>query len=147
MNLLETIHDRWAADADLTRLLAATSDETTNRVHTGLNFTPILPYAVLEKQGGSPVQRTECGTIDRVSLRMQVFTANQQEGEKIIRAIKAAFDREEFDLEGGTSSSSGEDTDSVLNMQRTHDAAFQEADGVWRFIIDFDVLVFLTDGY
>ena len=148
MNLLQTIHDRWADDADLTLLLPATSDKDTNKVWTGLDFNPALPFASIEKLGGSPEQYDNCDTaIDRVAIRIQVFTEDHDQGEDIIRAIKAAFDRSDFTLAGGSSSSSGEDAEAVLNMQRTNDSQFQEEDGTWRFVIDFDAWVYLPYGY
>ncbi len=151
MNLLQTIHARWAADADLTILLPATDDNSpggTNRVHTGMDFDPTLPFAVIELQGSVPEQIDQCGrAIDRASIRIQVFTADHAQGEKIIHAIKAAFTRSDFDLLAGSSSSSGVDADRVMNMQRTNDSQFQEPDGTWRFVIDFDCWVFLLSGY
>lgn len=151
MNLLQTLHNRWADDTDLTLLLPATDDNSpggTNRVHTGLDFDPDLPFAVIEKLSTATEQIDACGqAIDRVAIRIQVFTDNHDEGEKIIKAIKAAFTRTVFDIEAGSSSSSGVDADRVLNMQRTNDSQLQEEDGTWRFIIDFDVWVFLLNGY
>lgn len=151
MNLLETIQARWAADADLSILLPSTDDNSkggTNRVHTGMNFDPELPFAAIELQGSTPEQIDSCGqAIDRAAIRIQVFTKDHKQGETIINAVKKAFTRSSFDLVAGSSSSSGVDADRVMNMQRTNDSEFQEEDGTWRFVIDFDCWVFLLNGY
>ena len=148
MNLLETIQYIWETNTRLASLLPASSDQDVNKVHTGRNFTPELPFAILEKTGGSPEMYDNCDSgVDLVNVRVQIFAEDYDEGEEILDAVKAAFDRTHFDLYWGSSSSSGEDIDKVLNMQRTQDSALQEPDGVWRFVIDFDAWVYLVNGY
>ena len=132
MNLLQAIHERWAADDDLSSLLPAA------RVFTGAGFDASLPSAVITKRSDRPDSYQSDGSaIDLVVLRMRVFHAQHDAAAEIVHEVKKAFDRASFDLADG---------DTVLDMQRINDYEQQRDDGAWEMIIDFKCTVYLASG-
>lgn len=132
MKLMQGIYERWAANQALNALLPA------SRVFTGASLDPALPLAVISKQSDRPgPYQSDGSSIDTVVLRIRVFHAHYDAAADIIDAIKKAFDRLSFDLEGG---------DVVLNMRRLNDYEQQRPDGAWEMIIDFNCTVYLGSG-
>lgn len=132
MNLLQVIHERWAATAALEDVLSATS------VFTGMAFDPTLPFAVIEKNTDNADMYANDGmSVDSIGVRMQIFHENHDDGAEILHQVKTAFNRTEFDLSGN---------DRVVNMHRTNDFEIQEEDGAWRFVIDFNCRTYLAAG-
>ncbi|MBN2476901.1 MAG: DUF3168 domain-containing protein [Pirellulales bacterium] len=129
MNLMQTIHQRWAADETLDGLLPA------SRVSTGINVDPASPYAVIGTRGNRPIGYHNDGSVlVTVGVRIQVFDEAYDAAAAIVAQVKATFDRTDFDLSGD---------DRVVNMQRTDDRARQEDDGTWQWVVDFDCTVYL----
>jgi hypothetical protein len=132
MNLIQVIHQRWAAATALSALLPA------SRVFTGASFDPAPPLAVITKQSDKPDSYQSDGSaIDLVVLRMLVVHAQHDAAAEIIHQIKKAFDRTSFDLAGG---------DAVLDVVRVNDYEQQRSDGAWEMIIDFKLTVYLVSG-
>jgi len=132
MNLIEVIHQRWAAATALNVLLPA------SRLFTGLSPDPSLPRATVNKQSDKPTSYESDGSsIDAVVLRFLVFHDRHAEAAAIVHQIKAAFDRSTFALAGN---------DVVQLMQRVNDFEEQLADGVWQMTIDFECTVYLAAG-
>jgi len=137
MNLLQVIHQRWAAASALNDLLPA------SRVTTGAGVDSALPLAVISKQAARPLERFSDGsTVDEIVLRVEVFHDDHDAGSAVTHQVKVAFDRTSFDLADG---------DEVLNMERANDFAGQQDDGrqdggQWRFVIDFRCIVHLATG-
>jgi hypothetical protein len=132
MNLIETIHQRWAAAAALNAILPA------SRLHTGLNPEPSLPRATVNKQSDKPLSYEADGSaVDAVVLRFVVFHQHHAEAAAIVHQIKVAFDRSTFDLAGN---------DKVQLMQRLNDCEEPMADGTWQMTIDFECTVYLAAG-
>jgi hypothetical protein len=128
VSLLQTIHQRWAADEALSALLPA------SRVYVGTNTDPTVPLAVIGKKSGRP--RTACNdgsTVDAVGVRVQVFHGEYDSALAIAEQVGAAFDRAAFPLTGG---------DKVIHMRRTNDREQQQDDGAWRMVVDFECLVY-----
>ncbi len=132
MNLIEVIHDRWAAASSLDDLLPASA------VTTGLCVDPTMPYATIAKRGDRPVARLNDGSaVDAVAVRIEVFHDDRDAAAEIVAQIKTAFDRTEFALDG---------TDRVVNMQRVGDRERQHGDGTWQMTVDFACTVYLATG-
>ena len=132
MNLIQVIHQRWAAATALNALLPA------SRVFTGASFDPAPPLSVMTKQSDKPDSYQSDGSaIDIEVLRIRVLHAQHDAAADIIHEIKKAFDRTSFDLDGG---------DSVQDMQRVNDYEQQRSDGGWEMIIDFKCTVYLASG-
>jgi hypothetical protein len=132
MNLMQAIHQRWAAAAELNALLPAA------RVFTGMSFEPSLPRAAIGKQSDKPTSYASDGSaIDTVAIRFLVFHDNYDDAAEIVHQIKAAFDRSSFALTGD---------DQVRLMQRTNDFEEQLDDGTWQMTIDFECAVYLASG-
>ncbi len=132
MNLVQAIHQRWAASAGLDALLPA------SRVYTGISVEGTTPYAVITKQSDRPwVYLGDGSTIDRVGVRVEVFHDDYDAAAAIMHQVKAAFDRADLTLTGG---------DRVINVQRLDDSERQDNDGLWRLTIDFLCTVFLETG-
>jgi len=132
MNLSQVIHQRWAAAAELNGLLPAA------RLSTGLNVDPTTPYAVISKEGQTPRSLHHDGTgIDEVKVRIQVYHDQYDQAEAILEQIDRTFHRTSFELSG---------SDRVLFMQRVGDFENQNDDGLWRFVVDFRVSVYLASG-
>jgi len=130
MNLLEVIHQQWAAAESLNDLLAASS------VYTGMSVEATTPYAVISKTGDRPAGRHNDGSVvTTVGVRMEVFHDNYDSAAAIVQQIVTAFDRTDFALSGA---------DKAINVQRVNDFHRQEDDGIWRMVIDFDCTVFLA---
>lgn len=141
MRLLETLHDLWAAHTALNAALAS------SRVFTGLNFTLDPPYATILKDSDIYVAQDNAGqSVDTIGVTIQVFHENHDAGARIVDRIKACYNRTHFTL-NTSSSSSGEESDRVIAMQRQSDSEFQEDDGTWRFVVGWTVSVFLREGY
>ncbi len=132
MNLVQAIHQRWAASAGLDALLPV------SRVYTGISVEGTTPYAVITKQSDRPwVYLSDGSTIDRVGVRVEVFHDDYDAAAAIMHQVKAAFDRADLTLTGG---------DRVINVQRLDDSERQDNDGLWRLTIDFLCTVFLETG-
>lgn len=130
MNLMEIIHQRWAAASGLNDLLPA------SRVTTGIGADATSPYAVIAKRSDRPMTRHNDGSsIDVVGVRISVFDNNHDSAAAVIEQIKTALDRTAFDLSGD---------DRVIDMQRSNDYQRQDDDGVWEFVIDFDCTVYVA---
>ncbi len=130
MNLVEVVHQRWAAASALSDLLPA------QRVYTGIGVDPTMPYAVIGKRSHRPAVRHNDGSaVDTVGLRIEVFHDDHDSAMAIMDQVKAAFDRTGFALSG---------SDKVIDVQRVNDSQRQENDGVWRLVIDFDCTVYLA---
>ena len=123
MNLLEVIHQRWAAATALDSLLPAA------RVYTGMSADPSRPFAVIFKQSHRPLAQCNDGTaFAAIGLRIQVFHDNHDAAAAIVDQLKAAFDRTQFSLSGN---------DTVILVQHSNDWEKQNEDGVWQMTVDF----------
>lgn len=127
MNLAQVLHQRWAADESLNRLLPA------ERVFTGTSVAPASPLAVISRARAKPaVQFTDGAGLDTVAVRIELYDPSYDASQAVLAALKGAFDRTRFDLAGA---------DKVLYMRRTADHAIQEADGTWRTTVEFNCTV------
>lgn len=132
MNLEETIHQRWEASQPLEALLPAA------RLKTGLSPGDAMPYATLLRRRNRTTMRTNAGdAVDEAAVQIDVWCDNFDAGLAIVEQIKTTFDRSSFDLSGGAR---------VVQMRRTRDASRQDADGAWRFTVEFLVHVHLPLG-
>lgn len=132
MTLEQAIHARWAASPALEALLPA------QRVRTGAFHGDGRPYATLERKAGRTVFRTNAhDAVDEVLLAVHVWHESYDAGLAIVREVKAAFDRSQFDLDGG---------DRAIQVRRTAESARQHDGGVWQFTVEFSVSVYLASG-
>ncbi len=132
MNLLQVIHQRWAATPALNGLLPAA------RVFTGLSTDPTLPYAIISKESDRPGEYHNDGSATAaVGLRIEVFHGQYDAGAAVVEQVQATFDNSDFPLSGG---------DKVVAMRRVNDAERQSDDGVWQFTCDFQCTVYLAAG-
>lgn len=132
MTLEQAIHARWAASPSLEALLPA------QRVRTGTFHGDGRPYATLERKAGRTIFRTNAGdALDEVALAVHVWHESYDASLAIAGQVKAAFDRSQFDLEGG---------DRVVQIRRTGDVARQHDGGVWQLTVEFSISVYLASG-
>jgi hypothetical protein len=130
VNLLEVIHQRWAAAAALDSLLPAA------RVYTGMSADPSRPFAVIFKQSHRPLAQCNDGTaFAAIGLRIQVFHDDHDAAAAIIDQLKTTFDRTQFSLSG---------SDTVTLVQCSNDWEQQDNDGVWQMTVDFTCTVCVT---
>jgi hypothetical protein len=137
MNLMQVLHERWAADTTLNGLLPVAS------VFTGIHFAedPVFPYATLTRPGDVPETFTNSGdAVENVSVRITTYhdADSYDAGLAIAEAVQDLYNRTKFDLSGN---------DKVLSMTR---AGYQEIpepeNGDWFFVVDFTCLVYLATG-
>jgi len=132
MNLLEIIHQRWAATSELDDSLSV------ERVFTGLSVDRDVPYAVIRKRADRPLSRHNDGSAaSKVALRFEIFHDDHDAALAIMDQVKTAFDSAAFDLDGD---------DKVLDMRRVDDWQTQGDDRVWQLTIDFDCTIHLAAG-
>ncbi len=137
MNLGEVIHDRWAADATLNGLLAAT------KVMTGTNFAvdPAFPYATITAPGGPPGERYNDGAATNVvTVRIAVYhdMDNYDACKAIADRVQVLFDSKDFALGG---------SDKVLDIRASIPQEIQDQEtSVWTFVCDLDCRVYLATG-
>ncbi len=132
MNLMQAVHQRWAAATALNAVLPAT------RVFTGMSCDSSLPRASITKQSDKPTSYASDGSaIDAVAVRIVVFHDHYDAATEIIHQVKATFDRSSFALSGG---------DQVQLMQRVNDFEEQLDDGTWQMTVDFGCTVYLAAG-
>jgi hypothetical protein len=132
MELEAAIHQRWAATPALESLLSA------QRVRTGLVHAEGRPYATLERKSSRTAFRTNAGdALDEVTLAIHVWHDSHDAGRAIVQAILAAFDRSDFDFDGG---------DRVVQMRRTADSAKQHDNNAGQFSLEFSLSVHLCSG-
>ena len=123
MNLAHMLHDRWAADQQLSQILPA------SRVFTGTSVMPAMPVAVISRLRSEPaVQFADGCGLDTVGVRMELYDPSYDASLAMLNAVKRAFDRTSFQLAG---------CGKVLFMRRTADQTCQEPDGAWHTTIDF----------
>ncbi len=128
MDLLKTIHQRWAAATALNNLLPAT------QVYTGTAADPTMPYAVVTQRSDRPDAYHHDGSALRtVGLRIEVVDDDLDDALAIVQEVKTAFERTDFDLS---------DNDRVLNIQRADEK--HQHDGAWRLTVDLDCNVYLA---
>ena len=132
MNLLEVIHERWAATAALDDLLSA------ERVFTGVNVQRDVPYAAIRKRADRPLSRHNDGSAaSKAALRLEIFHHDHDAALAILHQVAAAFDSAAFDLADG---------DKVLDMRRVDDWQTQGDDRVWQLTVDFNCTIHLAAG-
>lgn len=129
MTLQGKIHDLWehqagdAFDTLRSRLPVA-------RAVTGTwKGDDALPRATINREGGSPLARWEGGRLDVDTLRIQVWHDNFDAGAAIRDAVVAAFDDFDIRLPGKT----------IVCMRLANHFDLEEDDGVWQFLVDFEV--------
>lgn len=133
MNLEQAIHERWAASPVLCQLLAA------DRLSTGLAKGTGTPYATLSRRPGRTLFRTNAGdAMDEVPLVFHLWHGRFDAGQAIVRQVHAVFDRSDFALSDGGH---------VVHMRRGGLSVVEHDDGVWQWVIEFSVHVYLPSGY
>ena len=130
MNLVQAIHERWAATAALQAVLPA------SRLYTGVCPDAALPWAAVGKESERPVACHNDGSAAvAVGVKIDVFHGEYDAGAAVVQQVVAAFDRSDFALAGG---------DRVVNMRRVNDFERESDDGVWQFTCEFQCVVFLA---
>jgi hypothetical protein len=136
MNLAQVLHARWAANAELDRLLPATA------VMTGLNIAgdPATRYASVTLRGGGVESYANDGSsVDQVRVRIDVYDDDYDHGRTVADAVLAAFDRSDFALANGAR---------VISMQKAGipQEVQDPQSGRWSWPIDFHCRVSLPAG-
>lgn len=129
MNIEQAIHARWAATAALAALLPA------ENVTTGRSLRGVMPYATIERTESRPALPTNRGeAVEDVRLRITVWHDDYDAAHAIADEIHAAMDRCVWTLPGGE----------MARIRRVDSTASQHADGVWRWIVELRIKVYLT---
>jgi hypothetical protein len=122
MNLLEVIHQRWAAATALNALLPA------SRLYTGRSGDPSRPFATIWKRSQRPIALCNDATdFEEIGLRVQVLHDNHDAAAAIVEQLKTTFDRTQFPLSGN---------DAVVLVQHINNWEEQNDDGVWQMTVD-----------
>jgi hypothetical protein len=129
-NLLQVIHQRWAAATALNAALPA------ELVYTGNSGAPGPPYVLLNKESQRVAVSYNSGaSLVKVTLSIQVFHPRHDAAAAIVEQIAAAFDRTQFALAGN---------DKVIHMRRTNDTEQQNSSGVWQMTAEFVCMIHLA---
>lgn len=136
MNPLTAIHSRWAADAALNGLLAATSVATGTFLKAPVApalADRVLPYATINREEGGETFRSNAERIDNLPVTIAVYHDDYDKGHAIAEAVLSAFNNANFALDGN---------DRVIDMRCPPYAEQQDAaSGVWAFVFAFSVAV------
>ena len=131
MNLEQAIHQRWAADSELCALLPAGS------FVTGRHSGDDLPYATLQRRENHTVLRTNAGdAVDGAAVLIHVWHDDYDAGKAIAEQVETVFHDSQFSLPPGGR---------TVQMRRESDSV-DEHDGLWRFVLEFLVQIYLPSG-
>jgi hypothetical protein len=119
----EIIHAAYAANPYLTALVPAT------RFVTGTAKGMGPPYVTISREGSLPAIRSNGKRVDRIVIRFQVW-ATHSAGEAVRETLINYFDNWESDTLSPR----------VISMRKANDLAIEEDDGIWQFLIDFEVM-------
>lgn len=132
MKLEQAIHQRWEAADALNSLLPVAN------VKTGRSLDASLPYASIARKAVRTVFRTNAGdALDEVVLEVHVWHDDYDAGRDIVEQVNTAMDRADFALSDGQQ---------VVQMRRTGESDSQHDEGVWQFMVQFLVQVYLPFG-
>ena len=134
MNLLATLHARWAAATALNTLLPIAS--VTTGVHVPNAADPSFPFGTIERSGDGERSYTDGGAYQDIPIQMTVYNGRNQydEGLAIADAVEDAFDRTDFALAS---------PDTVLVMRLTGREELEDDDGNWSFVLGFNCHTYL----
>jgi hypothetical protein len=118
----QIIHEAYEANSYLTALIPA------DKFVTGMAKGMSLPYATMNRESSLPSVRSNTNRIDRLLIRFQVW-ASHSTGASMRDTLIDAFDNW----------SSESSNPRVVMMRKANDFAIEEDDGVWQFLIDFQV--------
>lgn len=112
--------------SDLNDLLPVASIVTGNQV----NEESPLPYAQTNVETSRPLLRTNTSRIDKPLVRVQIWHDVHATGAAMRDAFIRAIDNRDFEPDGLD----------VLSIRYSNALAIQEDDGVWQFLIDFELI-------
>lgn len=119
----QILHEAFAANAYLVGLLPA------SKLVTGTAKGLATPYATINREGNAPMARSNGPRIDRTIVRVTVW-ATHSTGSALRDELIKHWDNW----------SSESTTPRVLSMRKQNDLAIEEDDGIWQFLIDFEVV-------
>ena len=132
MSLEQAVHERWAAAGTLAALLPAAY------VTTGLARGDSLPYATILRRQARSALRTNAGTtVEEVTMRINVWHDAHGAGRDIVDQVEAAFDGAGLVLS---------DPQRSAQMRKTGEQVSQHSDGIWQFVLEFLVYVYLPSS-
>ena len=101
-----------------------------NRIVTGdvQSSDMQLPYATVNLESNQSEFRSNTSSVRRPGIRFKVWHDDHKSGAKIRDGIKKLFENKSF-----TTSDAN-----LILIRHENDFAFQEPDGVWQFVIDFE---------
>ena len=132
VNLEKSIHQRWAADPDLSAALPA------ERVVTGRHAGRDVPYATVHRRRNRKLLRTNDGDLDEATLVIHVWHDDYDAGRAIAETVQRVLDGSSLSMPFG---------EQFIRLRRTADSAQQHDDGLWQFSLEFVVQVFIPHGY
>lgn len=125
MSIEKMIHEVYAASSAVTGLIP------TSKFVTGKASGLSLPYLQLSREGNPIAFRSNgVSRFEKPVVRMQFWHASQEAGGQLRDLLVDLFDNRDM-LAGNRR---------VLYMRKTNDLEIQEDDGVWQFLIDFELL-------
>ena len=125
MSTEQLLHTWWAASATLNGLL----DSAVLTTGKAQDENTTLPFATLSRENNQDDHRTNCGRTDRGTFRVKLWHDSHALGQAIQAALIAAWDNKTYDS-GGVQ---------IVSARRSNDFHFQEDDGVWQFVTDFEI--------
>ena len=127
MSVYEVIHDWWGETVAITAVIPATQF-VTGHVH---DVEMPLPYATLVQDGGATMIRTNCGRVLKIaSMRIQCWLENHATGVALQEVLKQTFEDQQHEIAGYK----------IERMRLNNELHFQEDDGVWQFLTDWQVI-------
>ena len=100
-----------------------------NRLYTGMMQDGVIPYATVNKDADTNVYRSNESSTFEASLRFKVFDDDHQRGAAIRDALVKLLENQSFDTSELL----------VKSCRKQNDFAAQESDGLWQFVLDFDL--------
>lgn len=121
------------ADVALTALVPAARIITGRAPRTIAEASPFAPYLTIERPAGATRKRTRDAVYRDEMIRVTVWAENYAQGEPIERAMIAALDNRDFELEDGT----------ALDIRQDDGYALQDdepEENYWQIVRQFSVI-------
>lgn len=118
----QILQELYAANSYLTVLVPSA------KFITGTAKGIVPPYATLNREGSNPLTRSNVQRIDRTIVRVQAW-ASHSVGSALRDTLIDAWDNLSIETSNPR----------VLSIRKANDLAIEEDDGIWQFLIDFEI--------
>lgn len=134
MSLEESIFEEWATHYDLVALLPV--EKCVSGDWQDDKDEPPFPYATLNIEGTLNDSYTSDGRYDSSLVRIQVWGEDKAQAKAIAKKLVDTFDNQHFARQG----------ERVCVIRKDNVIPLQEEDGVWQYLVQFQVTHKPDDG-